>query len=200
MRGEALAMYDVPTPEEQARFLDYGLTLDQLGRPLHPWREQLPDLMEGRGRYWRWGPNFTVDPIVITRGHTPKILLIRRRDNGKWALPGGFIDPGEHPHAAARRELSEETGLILDTEEPQLCYQGPVLDERSRLHAWSETTALLLYSDSPAPVQAGDDAADARWVDLREIHTLGELHGSHTALIETALRQYSYPHDSHCYM
>lgn len=41
------------------------------------------------------------------------IVLIRRRDNGKWGLPGGIVDWGEDIFTAARRELLEETGLEL---------------------------------------------------------------------------------------
>ena len=36
--------------------------------------------------------------------------------DGKWTLPGGGIDFGEHPAAAAVRELEEETGLIGEIE------------------------------------------------------------------------------------
>ncbi|HEX4839775.1 MAG TPA: NUDIX hydrolase [Rhabdochlamydiaceae bacterium] len=39
-----------------------------------------------------------------------KILLIKRRDIPVWVLPGGGIDPGENPEAAACREMEEETG------------------------------------------------------------------------------------------
>lgn len=39
------------------------------------------------------------------------ILLIKRRDVPVWVLPGGGIEPGESPEAAALREMEEETGL-----------------------------------------------------------------------------------------
>lgn len=42
-----------------------------------------------------------------------RIVLIRRRDNGCWALPGGMVDWGENITTTVRRELAEETGLEL---------------------------------------------------------------------------------------
>ena len=41
------------------------------------------------------------------------IVLIRRRDTGKWAIPGGFVDWGENIPTTVQRELKEETGLEL---------------------------------------------------------------------------------------
>lgn len=47
-------------------------------------------------------------------------LLLTRRSAalrahaGQWALPGGRLDDGETPEAAALRELQEETGLVVD--------------------------------------------------------------------------------------
>lgn len=42
-----------------------------------------------------------------------RIVLVQRRDNGKWSLPGGIIDWGEDIPTSVRRELLEETGLEL---------------------------------------------------------------------------------------
>jgi ADP-ribose pyrophosphatase YjhB (NUDIX family) len=42
-----------------------------------------------------------------------RIVLIRRRDNGLWGLPGGMVDWGEDIPTSVQRELKEETGLEL---------------------------------------------------------------------------------------
>lgn len=41
-----------------------------------------------------------------------RVLLARRSDTGRWAPPGGIIDPAEQPADAASREVFEETGVI----------------------------------------------------------------------------------------
>lgn len=40
-----------------------------------------------------------------------RILLVRRADNGRLGLIGGWVDPGEEPEVTATRELAEETGV-----------------------------------------------------------------------------------------
>jgi ADP-ribose pyrophosphatase YjhB (NUDIX family) len=40
-----------------------------------------------------------------------RIVLIQRRDNGKWGLPGGMVNWGEDIPTTVQRELEEETGL-----------------------------------------------------------------------------------------
>ncbi len=42
-----------------------------------------------------------------------RILLGRDAETGLWTLPGGAIDPNEHPADAATRECFEETGLVV---------------------------------------------------------------------------------------
>ncbi len=43
-----------------------------------------------------------------------RILLIRRRDNGLWAMPGGAFEVGETPAEGACREAWEETGVEVE--------------------------------------------------------------------------------------
>ena len=63
-----------------------------------------------------------------------RIVLIQRRDNGQWSLPGGVVDWGEDIPTTVKRELAEETGLEL-VEITRLVgvYSAP--DRDPRLHS-----------------------------------------------------------------
>jgi len=57
--------------------------------------------------------------LVADETGAPGFILTRRAARlrahaGQWALPGGRMEPGETPGAAALRELAEEVGLTLD--------------------------------------------------------------------------------------
>ena len=51
---------------------------------------------------------------VIVVNNQGEILLIRRTDNGNWAVPGGGMDPGESITDTAVRETLEETGITCE--------------------------------------------------------------------------------------
>ena len=72
--------------------------------------EQTADdlLAHYRANHFDIGPLASGEAAVIRDG---KLLLVRRTDDGLWALPGGITDPGETLAQSARRELLEETGL-----------------------------------------------------------------------------------------
>ena len=181
---------DLPTVDQAKSFLDAGYTIDSLGRPLHPDYIEMvtnPDVgvVAGKGFYRHWGPNFTADPIVITKTAQPRVLLIKRGDTNAWALPGGFVDPTDTDTlAAARREAKEEAGIDIDAEAVEI-YRGVVGDRRTTAHAWAETGAYLMQPDRQSIVEAADDAKDARWVRLDQLS--GHLFGSHNFLINEAL-------------
>lgn len=54
-----------------------------------------------------------------------RLLLTRRSDTGEWAIPGGMMEPGETFAQTARREVEEETGLILGELHLLNIYSGP---------------------------------------------------------------------------
>lgn len=49
--------------------------------------------------------------LILVQDGLGNVLFGRRRDNSKWSLVGGHIEPGEDPHAGAMRELFEEAGF-----------------------------------------------------------------------------------------
>jgi ADP-ribose pyrophosphatase YjhB (NUDIX family) len=56
-----------------------------------------------------------------------RILLICRADNGKWAVPGGYMDSGEDFSEACAREVFEETGVQVEVKRLIGVYTNPHL-------------------------------------------------------------------------
>jgi ADP-ribose pyrophosphatase YjhB (NUDIX family) len=58
---------------------------------------------------------FTVSVVALVVGGDGRVLVLDHyvRPGSSWGLPGGFIDPGEPPLHAVKREIMEETGLEL---------------------------------------------------------------------------------------
>lgn len=131
---------------------------------------------------WFEGPNYTADAVIIHIA-TQSILLILRKDRQEWALPGGFVDPGETPLVAARREAFEETHVTV--EDGALVYQGVVDDPRNNEVAWIETSAFLFTPEQLLAVESGDDAEAASWKKLDE---LPPLYASHAHIVARALQ------------
>ena len=54
-----------------------------------------------------------------------RILLARRADNGRWTLPGGYMEAGESVAEACAREVWEETGLHVQVGQLIAVYSTP---------------------------------------------------------------------------
>jgi len=125
-------------------------------------------------------PAFTADALVLAGcGRDMSLLVVERANEpakGLFALPGGFVDPGEPPLLAALRELSEETGLEL------ALYEAEPLTIRGRQgrdpRGWTLSQPYLFHLPEVRPVSAGDDARRAIWLPLTDLQELAFDHGA----------------------
>lgn len=58
-------------------------------------------------------PTFTVGAVLVATDAEGRVLLVRQRHSGRWALPGGLLNRGESPATALSRELAEEVSLAI---------------------------------------------------------------------------------------
>ena len=130
-------------------------------------------------------PAVTADCLVFDRtDEGMKLLLIQRKNEpckGKWAFPGGFMDIDETTIDAARRELKEETGLVVGELHRVGIFDAVDRDPRERII----TVAYYTILDKLAEVSGLDDAAQAKWFSLTE---LPELAFDHKEILQEAER------------
>lgn len=104
------------------------------------------------------GPALTVDLLIERDG---AVVLVRRRHEPLgWALPGGFVDPGETVGVAAIREAKEETGLDVTLLALLHVYSNPSRDRRRH------TASVVFVARADGEPEGGDDAAEARYFAL----------------------------------
>jgi len=106
-----------------------------------------------------------------------RVLLVRRADNGRWAMPGGFMEPGESVAEACAREVWEETGLHVWVTRLIAVYSNPnILFEYTDGNRW-QIVALLFEAEPVAgDLRPSVETTDVRYFAPSEIECLDMGH------------------------
>lgn len=121
-------------------------------------------------------PALTVDAAIFRRrAGSYDVLLIRRGRppfQGKWALPGGFVDMDETLEHAIAREVEEET-LLKNLSLQQLhAFSTPGRDPRGH------TISMVFWGivTDRQEAKAGDDASETQWFSINQLPDLAFDH------------------------
>ncbi|WP_420643853.1 NUDIX domain-containing protein [Candidatus Leptofilum sp.] len=102
-----------------------------------------------------------------------QILLIRRADNGLWAVPGGYMEAGESLTEACAREVLEETGLRIQVQRLISVYTNPhLLLKYSDGNRWQLTILHFAAKSLSGELTTGNETLDVRFFAQGEIQGL----------------------------
>ena len=107
--------------------------------------------------------------VVVFRGE--EVLLAQRGKPPRlhsWSIPGGAQELGETVEDAAHREILEETGIEIEILGLVEVVNSINRDDEERVQ-FHYTLIDFVAEWKGGDLVAGDDAADARWVPIKEI-------------------------------
>ena len=104
----------------------------------------------------------SVAGVILNRDAT-HVLLVKRRDNGRWEPPGGVLELGETIEAGLRREVLEEAGAEIAVEGLTGVYKN-----------MNQGIVALVFrcEATSAPLQASEEAVAVAWQPVADIENL----------------------------
>ncbi|MEV5703986.1 NUDIX domain-containing protein [Actinoallomurus sp. NPDC052274] len=176
---------DVTEIDWVKRRLDAWIDFDVInGRPVKPGKST--GKRQGRYMLGHWGEAKAADAVVFVfdRNGRRWIVMVERADGHGWAVPGGYVDPGESALQTAVRELGEETGLKLPGASWTETEARPVPDPRESDESWMVTKPCVGDGgvvDRLPSLKGQDDAKQAVWVPADSydelVEYLDRVHG-----------------------
>jgi len=132
--------------------------------------------------------HFDIGPVASGEAavfHDGKLLLIRRNDDGLWALPGGITDPGETLARTAQRELWEEAGLAGRVTQLLGVFDSRLWHSEKRIHFYH--AVFRIEVDDPTP-QLTDESTAAAYFGPDELPPLSPGHHLRAPFVLRQLR------------
>jgi ADP-ribose pyrophosphatase YjhB (NUDIX family) len=106
-----------------------------------------------------------------------QVCLVRRSDNGLWALPGGAQDLGETSEQCAVREFYEETGFRIEITSLIGVFSSLLYEQTTNVNRGREVVHLLfvgrIKSGEPTP---SEETPEIRWFSEAELPPLSDGH------------------------
>ena len=108
---------------------------------------------------------------VVVVNDEGSVLLIRRTDNGNWAVPGGAVDLGESVARAAVRETLEESGIECAITGIVGIYSDPrhLILYTSNGEVRQEFSIVLTARALGGQPTPSSESSEVRWVEVSEV-------------------------------
>ncbi|MBS4099902.1 NUDIX hydrolase [Tsukamurella paurometabola] len=99
---------------------------------------------------------------VCFRDEAGRVLTVRKRGTDAFMLPGGKLEPGEAAIDCAVREIDEELGVSLTTEDLThlVSWRGPAANEAN-----TDIESTVFATELRVEPRAAAEIAEARWLD-----------------------------------
>jgi 8-oxo-dGTP pyrophosphatase MutT (NUDIX family) len=138
--------------------------------------------------------SIVVAATVFVQDAQSRVLLIRRTDNGLWALPGGAQDFGEYIADTAVRETAEEAGITVTVADVVGIYTNPRhVVEYSNGEVRQQFSTCFRATYVSGEPKISDESSEVRWVGADELDSL-PIHPSMRLRIDHGFERRSRPY------